>query len=187
VRRARRILLLAAIGALLAPAAARADFGSLYNDYATHGSIDPCQHSLSELRAGLGEIPSDVRQYDPGFEQALEVALEQRLSGCGNASSAGSAPKELSGVRTTANGSPGPAVVAPLDVSTHSEGHGTPAIVIAMIVLLAVVLIIGSVLGLAGYFGWNLDAAFAPVVNAGRRTSERIADQAHTVRDRLGF
>src|SRR5437764_4066170 len=83
-----RAALLASLLCLLAPAIARADFGTLYRDYTADSAINGCKYPASELRAGLGQIPADVRQYDPQFELALESALEQRLGGCRAAATA---------------------------------------------------------------------------------------------------
>jgi hypothetical protein len=169
---------------MLAPAAARADFGDLYRDYTNDGAINGCKHSPAELRAGLGQIPADVRQYDPGFEQALEGALEQRVGGCGTLSLA---PSGSGGTRTTADGSPGPRSAGATSAQAVSQGHGVPAVIVAMIVLLGAVLLVAALFGLAAYFGWNLERAAMPAGGRARRLGELLSDRLYAVRDRLGF
>lgn len=179
-----RAALLASLLCLLAPAIARADFGTLYRDYTADSAINGCKYPASELRAGLGQIPADVRQYDPQFELALESALEQRLGGC---RAAAAAPASGRGIETVADGSPGPRPLRPAPLAAVAKDDGTPAVVVAMIVLLAAVLALAAILGLAGYFGWNLDEALAPARNGSRRLAERASDRLYAVRDRLGF
>ena len=38
--------------------------------------------NYADLRAGLEQIPADVRAYDPGFVDALNTALNARAIGC---------------------------------------------------------------------------------------------------------
>jgi hypothetical protein len=184
MRLTRRAALVAALVCLLAPAIARADFGALYKDYTADATIDGCKYSASELRTGLGQIPADVRQYDPQFELALESALAQRLGGC---RAVASSPAGSRGIKTVADGSPSPRALHPAPLAAVAADDGTPAVVVAMIILLAAVLALAAILGLAGYFGWSLDLAPAPLRNASRRLAERASDRLHTVRDRLGF
>jgi hypothetical protein len=177
-----RTALLAVLACLLVPGIARADFNSLYHDYAADGAINGCKYSPGELRSGLGQIPADVRQYDPGFELALETALEQRLGGC---RSAPQAPASGGGTTTATDGSPGPGSPPSARLERIPQGPGLPAVVLGMIVLLAGVLALAAVLGLAGYFGWSVD--LAPLRNGTSRLGERVSDRLYAVRDRLGF
>src|SRR5881396_2527938 len=100
-------LITATAAVLLLTATARADFQTLYDDYRADGGIDGCAYSSSYLSAGLSEIPADVREYDPGFSEAINTALEQVAAGCGTAPPAAATRNEA----TAADGSPGP--VAP--------------------------------------------------------------------------
>jgi hypothetical protein len=184
MRLTRRAVLVASLLCLLVPAIARADFGTLYRDYTADSAIDGCKYSASELRAGLGQIPADVRQYDPQFELALESALEQRLGGC---KAAATGPAGNRGIKTVADGSPSPRSLHPAPLAAVATDDGTPAVVVAMIVLLAAVLALAAILGLAGYFGWSVDEASAPLRNGSRRLAERASDRLYAVRDRLGF
>jgi hypothetical protein len=150
--RALLTLTLAAAVALMLPASAAADFQTLYDDYRTDGFIDGCSYSSSELSSGLSDIPADVREYDPGFSDALNAALEQSAAGCGVAPQAAAAKNQTS----APDGSPGP--VAPKPVAFHTGGsdRGLPAVLTAMIVLLAAALGAGAVLFASYYYGWDL-------------------------------
>jgi hypothetical protein len=142
--RTRRLALLTVTAALalsLVPSLAQADFQTLFNDYRADGTIDGCNYSQSELSAGLSSIPSDVRQYDPGFSNAINAALEQAAAGC-NASptAAASIRNEIS----ASDGSPGPAPPKSLALGSAGDGRDIPAILIALMI------VIGAALGAAG-------------------------------------
>jgi hypothetical protein len=147
--------------ALLLPASASADFQTLYDDYRTDGVIDGCSYSSNELSSGLGEIPADVREYDPGFSDALNAALEQAAAGCGLTPQAAGGKNEVS----AADGSPGPVAPKPVSFQTPTGGRGLPAVMTALIVLLGAALGAAAVLFAAHYYGWDL----------------------RSLRDRLGF
>jgi hypothetical protein len=98
----------AAVLALVAvlPGAAAAEVLDLYGDYRRTGSVEGCDHSAAELRAALGDVPADINAYDPGFVDALNLALDRRAAGCAGAAQAG---RLLSAAVTAEDGSPGPA------------------------------------------------------------------------------
>ena len=177
------ILSLLAALALIAPAGAAADFQTLYDDYRSDGVIDGCSYSSGELSAGLSDIPADVREYDPGFSDALNAALEQVAAGCDLSPQAATAKNEAS----AADGSPGP--VAPKPVAFHAPGadRGLPALLTAMIVFLAAALASGAVLLGSHYYGWDLRGRLAPVGGAAREAESRVAEALRSLRDRLGF
>lgn len=98
-RRLPASLALTAIALLvlaLAPAVARADFGSVFRDYQSDGAISTCSHSLGDLESARGNIPSDIEQYAPDFPAALDSAIAghgkcgHKTSGSGGGSTGGS-------------------------------------------------------------------------------------------------
>src|SRR5712691_9348839 len=107
-------LAIAAAALLLLPAAATADFQTLYEDYRADGVIDGCAYSASELGNGLSDIPADIREYDPGFAAAINTALEVAAAGCGKAPTVAASKNE----KTAADGSPGP--VAPHQLAVRA-------------------------------------------------------------------
>jgi hypothetical protein len=140
-----------ALGALLLAAAAEADFQTLYDDYRADGAIDGCAYTAGELSNGLGDIPADVRQYDPGFPEALNAALDQVAAGC-HAAPAAVSRNEV----TAADGSPGPAVPHALAFKATGSDRGLPGVLIALIAVLAAGLAAAGVFALARYYGWDL-------------------------------
>jgi hypothetical protein len=181
--RAVLILSLAAALALIVPAGAAADFQTLYDDYRTDGVIDGCSYSSSELSAGLSDIPADVREYDPGFSDALNAALEQVAAGCGVSPQASAAKNQAS----AADGSPGPVAPKPVAFNDSGAGRGLPALLMAMIVFGAATLAAAALLLGSHYYGWDLRGRLAPVGGAARGAESRIAEAWRSLRDRLGF
>lgn len=173
----------AAAAALLLPAGALADFQTLYNDYRADGVINGCSYSSSELSAGLSEIPADIREYDPGFEDAINAALDQIAAGCGVSPRAVAAKNSV----TASDGSPGPALPHALALQTVAAGRGMPAILVALIAVLGAALGTTAVLAAGHYYGWDLRGRLAPVSGAARRAERHLADGLHSLRDRLGF
>jgi hypothetical protein len=124
---------------LLAPTAG-AEFQNLYDDYRADGVIDGCSFPSSELSSGLTDIPADVREYDPGFAEAINAALEQAAGGCNVAPAEAAALKnEIS----AADGSPGPALPKGLAVAEVDGDQGLPAVLIALIVVVGAGLLAG--------------------------------------------
>jgi hypothetical protein len=126
-----------AVVAMLLPSLAQADFQTLFNDYRADGTIDGCNYSQSDLSAGLSSVPSDVRQYDPAFSDAINAAMEQAAAGC-NAS-----PSEASSIKneiSAADGSPGPAPPKGLALASPGDAREIPAVLIAVMVLLGAAL-----------------------------------------------
>ncbi|MEK6251454.1 MAG: hypothetical protein AABM43_05845 [Actinomycetota bacterium] len=131
----------AAAAALLLVAPAQADFQTLYDDYRADGVIDGCAYSASELGSGLTDIPADVREYDPGFTDAINAALEQIATGCGTAPAAAATKNEVA----AADGSPGPAAPHPLAVHAAETGPALPGVLAALIVVLGAALATAAV------------------------------------------
>ena len=176
-------LSIAAISVLLLPATATADFQSLYDDYRTDGVIDGCAYSTGELSAGLGEVPADVREYDPGFSDALNAALEQAAAGCGAAPQAASTKNEVS----APDGSPGPALPHATAFPAGDGGRALPAVLTALIALLGTTLATAALLLAAHLYGWDLRGRLAPVSGAVQGAERRLAEGLRSLRDRLGF
>lgn len=78
-RKAHLTVLGAVAAALLAPALALG--AGSYDDYSSDGNLNACRYSPSQLQDDLASAPSDVRQYDPGYLDALRRALGQQTSG----------------------------------------------------------------------------------------------------------
>ena len=108
-RSIRWAIVLAAL-ALVLPAVAAAGSRELYEEYRRGGAIDGCAHGSGELSAALSGVPADIKAYDPGFADALNVALERRAAGCrGDAAAADPlVPVAVAGTRRASDGSPGP-------------------------------------------------------------------------------
>lgn len=173
----------AAAVVLLFPATAGADFQILFDDYRADGVIDGCAYSSSELTSGLGDIPTDISQYDPGFAEAINAGLEQAAAGCGVA------PQEIvpKNEVIAADGSPGPPVPRPPDFRAPDTDQGLPAVLVALIIVLGAALAAGAVLGAAHYYGWDLRGRLAPVSGAARGAERRLTDSLRSLLDRLGF
>lgn len=137
--------------ALLGPAAAGADFQSLYDDYRADGVIDGCTYSSAELGSGLSDIPADVREYDPAYAEAINSALEQVAAGCDLQPAEIETPNEIS----AADGSPGPAPQRQVPLQIAGAGRDVPTVLVAVIVALAALLATSAVLALGGRYGWG--------------------------------
>jgi hypothetical protein len=171
---------------LISPAAAAAQFEDLYHEYQrTGGRIDGCAHSADELTSALGEIPADIRAYDPGFADALNLALDQRVGGCGAAGQQ-QEPAKGSGTVVAGDGSPGPASPRPVSLAEAGEEPGFPlALVGAMVVAAALVGLVGGIAA-ARYFGRAPQSGSPRSPGPGRRLGERLSDSFWVLRDRLG-
>lgn len=126
---------------LVLAAPAQADFQTLYDDYHADGVIDGCAYSASELGSGLTDIPADVREYDPGFTDAINAALEQIAAGCRTAPAAATKNEVAA-----ADGSPGPAAPHPLAIHAAETGPALPGVLAALIVVLGAALATAAVL-----------------------------------------
>jgi hypothetical protein len=181
----RRILAVALAALLLAPAVAAAQFERLYNEYKrTGGQIDACAYSTEDLTAALGEIPADVRAYDPGFADALNLALDEHVGGCGEAPQR-EAPSEGSGIVVTEDGSPGPTDPRPVRLAGTAEEPGFPLALAAAMAVGAALVGLGSGLALARRYGWT-PGPDGRGPGGTRRLGERITDSLWVLRDRIG-
>ena len=150
-----RTLATAAAGiALLLPASAAADFQTFYDDYRADGVIDGCAQSPGQLSAALGDIPADVREYDPGFADAINAALEQAASGCDESPAKSAA--EIRDEVIASDGSPGPAPPKGAGLAVPDDGRDMPAVLVALSVLLAAGLGCAALLALSNRYGWDL-------------------------------
>jgi len=152
--RLHRLATLLAGASLVLPAAAAADFQTFYDDYRADGVIDGCAQSPAALSAALGDIPSDVRVYDPGFADAINAALEQAATACVTAPQEAAA--EIKDVVITADGSPGPAVPERAVLEVPDSGRDMPLVLVALSVLLAGALGAAALLTLSERYGWDL-------------------------------
>ena len=151
--RLRLVATLVAGAALLAPAGAAADFQTFYDDYRADGAIDGCAQSPAELSAALGDIPADVREYDPAFADAINAALEQAAIGCG------SEPQKAAAIKDeviSADGSPGPAVPKSAGLVVADSDRDMPPVLVALSLLLAATLAVAALIGLSNRYGWDL-------------------------------
>jgi hypothetical protein len=164
MRTLRRLCALGVVVALALPAPAGADFRTLYDDYSSDGQIEGCDYEPSELTSSLGEIPADVREYDPAFSEALNTALEQLAAGCESSLE----DTELAGGSTAEDGSPGPSIPRAVSPEVAPDGGGLPAVLLALIAV-------------ARRYGWDLPRG-GPGAARGR-----LARGLWAVRDRLGF
>lgn len=173
-RRATTLLLAAALPLAAAPAARAAAFDRIFREYQQTGQITACRYSQTELKQAQGQVPNDVEAYAPDFPAALESALEQRAAGgcdaggsqtnrattTAPAASAATTPAPAAGAPATtdtpappANPTPAPAAndQAIVDAARSADGSdaGTPAPVVALAVLGALLLIGGLLFGAA--------------------------------------
>lgn len=153
------LTIVASLGLLGLPSLAQADFQTLFDDYRADGAIDGCNYSQGDLSAGLSSVPSDVRQYDPGFSDAINAAMEQAAAGC-NAS-----PSEASSIKneiSAADGSPGPAPPQSLALADAGDGRDIPAVLIGVMVLLGAGLGAAVALLAARRYGRGASSASQP-------------------------
>lgn len=150
--RQRTILTMAAIAAaaLLLPASAAADFQTFYDDYRADGVIDGCSQSPATLSSALNDIPADVREYDPGFAEAVNAALEQSATGCDETPA--DQPGEEQAI--AADGSPGPAPPGSGPLPDGGEERELPPILVALIAVLGVALAGATFAALARRLGF---------------------------------
>jgi hypothetical protein len=149
-RRSTTVILAALALALGAPAAAGADFQALFDDYRSDSVIDGCTYSPAELGAALNEIPADVRQYDPGYTEAINLALEQSTAGC-DEKPATAGPRSQT---IAADGSPGPKPPPAASLRTAGPGRDVP------VALLALIFLLGGSLVAAGAYALGRRRAF---------------------------
>lgn len=145
-RSAVAVPLLAAAFALGAAGSVTAAPEDIYDTYREDGLISGCSYSAADLREALATIPADVRAYDPGFADAVGLALEQRAGGC-EGSPDGDGDAEAGGAVSADDGSPGPAAPLsdpPAAAPEDRDGGGVPALVLAVAGLGAGLLVLGA-------------------------------------------
>jgi hypothetical protein len=183
MRFARPAAALAMAALLLAPAGAGAQPERLYNDYRADGAINACAYSADSLSAALGDIPADVRAYDPGFAEALNLALDQHVGGCSQPQP--SDEEAGAGVVVGSDGSPGPANPRPVRAESGAEEPGLPFALVATIALLGAAVALAAMLGLGRYLGRDVGRPFARLDGATRRAGRRLADGIWALRERV--
>lgn len=165
--------------ALLAPAAAAQGdaFDRILRDYQQTGRIDPCKHAQADLENAQDNVPNDVEAYAPDFPNALQYALEQRAGGaCTPAAqdaepapgsppaAAGDTPAPPAPGSTSTpapGGDPTPAAVtadgaiARTAAGARASDAGTPAPVVALAVIGALLALGGLAYGLAYWLAWD--------------------------------
>lgn len=172
-----------------APAVAAGGFEELFSDYAEEGFIDGCDHSATELREALADVPADVQAYEPGFADSVNRALDRRALGCETepppAPDTVQDPGEAEAAVTT-DGSPGPP--PPPDPAASAEAERSAPLALGLLLAALALCLTGAILAaLARVYGWDLGPPLAPAGRALRRAGETISDRIWTVRDRLGF
>jgi hypothetical protein len=181
----RRSLIAAVLGlAVFAPAALGSAFDKVFKEYQGSGQIDACKHSEAELKSANSDIPNDIDAYAPDFRNALEAALERRAGGgCesgGAATPSGgtTAPGTTTPATTTPGATettaPAGSTVTPSPTpdptaapaaddqaivraarTASTSGGGTPAPVVALGVLGALLALGGLLYGLAHWLAWD--------------------------------
>jgi hypothetical protein len=180
----RRCLTAALLGlCLLAPSAHADAFDKVFKEYQGSGKIDACKHSESELKSADSSIPNDIDAYAPDFRNALQAALERRAGGgCdtgaatttqGGTAAPGTAASTTPATTTPAPAAPGSTVTpAPAPDPTaapaaddqaivkaartaETSTGGTPAPVVALGVLGALLALCGLAYGLSHWLAWD--------------------------------
>lgn len=196
---------------LTAVSVAHADaFDRIFDEYQNTGTIDGCKHSESDLEDAGSSIPNDIDAYAPDFRNALQTALERRTGGAcesddgpspdeGGAAAPGSPADPPAktpaapGATVTPNPTPDPAAAAAADdqaiarsaLTTEVSGAGTPAPVVALGVLGALLALAGLAYGLAFWLAWDprwMQRTRHAVAEAGWRTGNTWSEFADWVR-----
>lgn len=207
-------LIVAVLSLAAAPAALGAAFDEVYDAYQASGRIDGCAFSERALEQAAQDIPNDIDAYAPDFRNALQAALELRAGGaCDEAATAtedgGTAAPAAPGTTdpaTPVTPAPPGATVTPSPAPDPSptaaagddaiartartadeSGAGTPAPVIALGALGAIIALAGLIYGLAHWLAWDprwaRDLRHA-VAEAGWRTGSTWAEFADWARSR---
>lgn len=197
-----------------APAAQADAFDRVFKDYQGSGKIDACKYSESELKSANSSIPNDIDAYAPDFRNALQAALELRAGGvC--ATDAGGAPAgggtaapgtpatttpsttpatpAAPGSTVTPSPTPDPTAAPVADdqaiarsaLAAGTSGAGTPAPVVALGVLGALLALGGLLYGLSHWLAWDprwAQRTRHAVAEAGWRTGNTWSEFADWVR-----
>lgn len=200
---------------LVAAPAAQADaFDRVFEEYQGSGRINACRHSESDLKSANASIPNDIDAYAPDFRNVLQVALEVRAGGgcdtaAGGATQGGgtaapgtpatttpttaTAPPAAPGSTVTPGPTPDPTAAPVADdqaiarsaLAADDSGAGTPAPVVALGVLGALLALGGLALGLAHWLAWDprwAQRTRHAVAEAGWRTGNTWSEFADWVR-----
>lgn len=185
LRRTVSVLLVALGSLVLAPMAHGDTLTDLLADYLKDGRIDACKYSVEDLKTIKNLTPNDIEQYAPDFPEALDGAIERRASGaCGDGGNgaqpdagavatpgggSGEAPappqpKAKPGVpqaapAPAATPTPAPAVANRVIIDAlrgdDDNGGDTPAALIALGILAAILLLGGAAYGGARWWAWE--------------------------------
>jgi hypothetical protein len=167
---------------LLAPAAHADAFDRVFSEYQSTGRVDPCAHSEGDLEQARDDVPNDIEAYAPDFPNALDAAIEARAGGAcdqaaatpgDNGGAAGptattpgvTPPTEPEAPGATVTPEPTPAATPAPSVSDQAIARtaqaqrtseaGTPAPVVALGVLGALLALGGLAYGLAHWLAWD--------------------------------
>ncbi len=132
------------LGILADPVGAVSD--SIYQEYLETGSISGCVHSEAELQTALTSVPADIQAYDPGFPQALNLALDRRAAGCVKKAAPNINPAASGGTVLATDGSPGPPGTGGLPLRPLPKVSGASDFPVEAIYL---VIVIAALLGAA--------------------------------------
>jgi len=197
------------------PAAHADAFDRIFDEYQNTGTIDGCKHSESDLEQAGSSIPNDIDAYAPDFRNALQTALELRTGGgCesgddetssdeGGAVAPGSPADPTAttpattpaapGSTVTPNPTPDPTAAAAADdqaiaqsaLTADASGAGTPAPVVALGVLGALLALGGLAYALVHWLAWDprwMQRTRHAVAEAGWRTGNTWSEFADWVR-----
>jgi hypothetical protein len=152
---------------------------------ASGGAIPACKISAKELNTALGQIPSDVAQYDADLINAIHQALSARAGGACGKRGSGSAAGLVPGSPGPAGGSGSGSAVVPLRPLGSATQAGIPAPLVILAALGALALVAAALWGAGRYLGW--DPAWARAWrHAWREAGFRVGQAWAGVVERLG-
>lgn len=165
---------------LLAPAAYGDAFDRVYGEYQSSGAIDPCRFSEQELQEAKSQVPNDIEAYAPDFPNAIQGALESRAGGAcdedaapatdeGGAAAPTATPPATPGTPAAPGSTvtPGPTpdptaapaaadqAIAKTAQADRASDAGTPAPVVALGLLGALLALGGLAYGIAHWLAWD--------------------------------
>lgn len=166
-----------------APAAHADAFDRVFEEYQDSGRIDACEHTEKELEQASSDIPNDIDAYAPDFRNELEASLELRAGGgCesdeqdpaqGGTAAPGDPATTTPAATAPAPAAPGSTVtpaptpdptaapaaddqaIAKSALASQSSDAGTPAPVVALGLLGALLALGGLAYGLAHWLAWD--------------------------------
>lgn len=133
MRRRSAPLLAVLVALAAAPAARADAYDEIFKEYQSSGRIDPCAHSEADLEQARSQIPNDIDAYAPDFRNALQAATEVRAGGaCRTPRPGAAAPEQDAGTAPAAPGAtstlpPGPPAAGGSTVTPAPPAEPTAA------------------------------------------------------------